>query len=222
MRAPTFQGGARDRSAPALGQAVIAAGKVARVIMRRQLRRAGHGSRSTSPRVLGFHDRHLPRRLRHGDPGDWTGETISAFGPAGERKLTDATATWCWPPPGVALKWERGTPEPAIFKEAAAAIAREHFEAAGASGRQRPEGLADIDLMGMHGQTVLHERLQEGRRGPARCNSGDARWLADAAGVPVAYDFRTADVAAGGERLGLDLPPRPAPRPRDYPRPWRC
>jgi anhydro-N-acetylmuramic acid kinase len=32
---------------------------------------------------------------------------------------------------------------------------------------------------------------------------GDAQWLADRTGVPVAYDFRSADVAAGGEGAPL-------------------
>ena len=54
----------------------------------------------------------------------------------------------------------------------------------------------------MHGQTVLHERPQEGRVGRT-VQLGDAQWLANATGVPVAYDFRTADVAAGGEGAPL-------------------
>jgi anhydro-N-acetylmuramic acid kinase len=56
--------------------------------------------------------------------------------------------------------------------------------------------------MGVHGQTVLHERPQPGRVGRT-VQLGDAQWLADRAGVPVAYDFRTADVAAGGEGAPL-------------------
>jgi anhydro-N-acetylmuramic acid kinase len=61
---------------------------------------------------------------------------------------------------------------------------------------------ADIDLIGMHGQTVLHERPQEGRPGRT-VQLGDAALLARRAGVPVAYDFRTADVGAGGEGAPL-------------------
>jgi anhydro-N-acetylmuramic acid kinase len=130
------------------------------------------------------------------------GQTIDAFGPAGERKLTDATRDIVLAATHEALKWKRGTPEPLVFAAAAAAIAREHFEAAEAFLAANDRAWSDIDLMGMHGQTVLHERPQEGRVGRT-VQLGDAQWLADAAGVPVAYDFRTADVAAGGEGAPL-------------------
>ncbi|MDP3855507.1 anhydro-N-acetylmuramic acid kinase [Phenylobacterium sp.] len=130
------------------------------------------------------------------------GETIAAFGPAGERKLTDATRDIVLEATRQALAWPRGAPEPEVFKAAAAAVAREHFEAAEGFLAEHRLAWSDIDLMGMHGQTVLHERPQAGRVGRT-VQLGDAQWLADAAGVPVAYDFRTADVAAGGEGAPL-------------------
>ena len=130
------------------------------------------------------------------------GETIAAFGPAGDRKLTEAVRDIALAATREALQWERGSAAPAIFQEAALAVAREHFEAA--EGFLAEHGLtwSDIDLIGMHGQTVLHERPQEGRVGRT-VQLGDAQWLANATGVPVAYDFRTADVAAGGEGAPL-------------------
>lgn len=130
------------------------------------------------------------------------GETISAFGAAGERKLSEETRAIALEATHAAMEWPRGAPEPEVFAAAAAAVAREHFEAA--EGFLAANGLSwgDIDLMGMHGQTVLHERPQDGRVGRT-VQLGDAQWLADAAGVPVAYDFRTADVAAGGEGAPL-------------------
>lgn len=130
------------------------------------------------------------------------GETIAAFGPAGERKLTDATRDIALEATRAALQWQRGTPEPEVFKAAAAAVAREHFEAAEGFLAQHQLTWSDIDLMGMHGQTVLHERPHKDRLGRT-VQLGDAQWLADAAGVPVAHDFRTADVAAGGEGAPL-------------------
>ncbi len=130
------------------------------------------------------------------------GETIAAFGPAGERKLTDAVRDIALEATRAALQWQRGTPEPEIFKTAAAAVAREHFEAAEGFLAQHQLTWSDIDLMGMHGQTVLHERPHKDRLGRT-VQLGDAQWLADAAGVPVAHDFRTADVAAGGEGAPL-------------------
>jgi anhydro-N-acetylmuramic acid kinase len=130
------------------------------------------------------------------------GDTISAFGPAGERKLTEATREVMLEATRQALQWPRGAPEPAIFAEAARVGAEEHFAAAEGFLSAHGMAWADIDLIGMHGQTVLHERPQEGRPGRT-VQLGDAALLARRAGVPVAYDFRTADVAAGGEGAPL-------------------
>ena len=54
------------------------------------------------------------------------------------------------------------------------------------------------DIIGFHGQTILHrpERL-------LTWQIGDAAQLARATGVPVAADFRSADIAAGGEGAPL-------------------
>lgn len=54
------------------------------------------------------------------------------------------------------------------------------------------------DLIGFHGQTILHQPQQ--RR---TWQIGDAAALARATGVRVAFDFRTADVAAGGQGAPL-------------------
>ncbi|WP_091738269.1 anhydro-N-acetylmuramic acid kinase [Phenylobacterium immobile] len=130
------------------------------------------------------------------------GETISAFGPAGERKLTEETRAAALAATNDARHWTRGAPEPASFGPAARAVAQEHFAAA--EGFLAAHGLtwADIDLMGMHGQTVLHERPGPDRIGRT-VQLADAQALASATGVPVAFDFRTADVAAGGEGAPL-------------------
>ncbi len=53
---------------------------------------------------------------------------------------------------------------------------------------------ADIDVVGFHGQTVLHRPQQR-----LTIQIGDGAALAERLGIAVAYDFRAADVAAGGE-----------------------
>jgi anhydro-N-acetylmuramic acid kinase len=53
---------------------------------------------------------------------------------------------------------------------------------------------SDIAVIGFHGQTVLH---QPERRLTVQLGDGDA--LARHLGIPVVYDFRAADIAAGGE-----------------------
>ena len=55
-----------------------------------------------------------------------------------------------------------------------------------------------VDLIGFHGQTILH-RPQAGRT----WQIGDAALLAAETGTRVAHDFRSADVAAGGQGAPL-------------------
>ena len=66
-----------------------------------------------------------------------------------------------------------------------------HVQAVKALGRP-------ADLVGFHGQTILH---QPDRR--RTWQIGDAVALAQRTGVRVAYDFRSADVAAGGQGAPL-------------------
>ncbi|MEX0278406.1 MAG: anhydro-N-acetylmuramic acid kinase [Ruegeria sp.] len=56
----------------------------------------------------------------------------------------------------------------------------------------------DVDLIGFHGQTLAHEP-----RGRGTLQVGDGVWLAQALGLPVVWDFRSDDVALGGEGAPL-------------------
>jgi len=130
------------------------------------------------------------------------GETIQAFGPAGEQKLSNETREVVLEAVRQALALPRGAPEPSVFAEAAKAIAEEHVAAA--RGFMATHGLTkpDIDLIGFHGQTVFHERPISGRIGRT-VQLGDAALLAAELEIPVVYDLRKADVAAGGEGAPL-------------------
>lgn len=56
----------------------------------------------------------------------------------------------------------------------------------------------NVDVIGFHGQTILHQPEQR-----LTVQIGDAARLAARSGLPVAYDFRSADVAAGGQGAPL-------------------
>ena len=111
------------------------------------------------------------------------GVSIEAFGPSGYRPYTGAeravlrAALGCWP-------GEAGVAEAARVVEAA------HAALLG--------GLKGAELVGFHGQTLAHDP-----RGRGTHQAGDGAVLARALGLPVVSDFRSADVALGGEGAPL-------------------
>ncbi len=131
------------------------------------------------------------------------GEAIEAFGPAGERKLSPDVRTLIEQATADARAWPWHAPEPASFAPAALAVAREHLRAAQSFMAEHGLTAADLDLVGFHGQTVWHEPPGRARAEGRTVQLGDAALLAEGLGVPVAYDFRTADVAAGGQGAPL-------------------
>ncbi|MBE7219924.1 MAG: anhydro-N-acetylmuramic acid kinase, partial [Caulobacteraceae bacterium] len=130
------------------------------------------------------------------------GETVAAFGPAGEAPLPEPLRERVLDAVEAGRRWARGAPEPNSFAELEGAVADAHFEAADVFLEAHGLAWSDIDLIGFHGQTVLHEQPQGGVHGRTR-QLGDGAWLARRAGVPVAFDFRSADVAAGGHGAPL-------------------
>ncbi len=82
-------------------------------------------------------------------------------------------------------------PDDAEVREIERAVTATYAQAVAALGVQ-------ADLIGMHGQTILH-RPREGRT----WQLGDAEMLATTTGLPVVYDFRSADLRAGGEGAPL-------------------
>ena len=130
------------------------------------------------------------------------GETIADFGtyrlapyPATIRALLEETLA-------AARAWNFSGPEPTIFAEAEEQLTR----AQSAAVRQLVEGyglpMADIGVVGFHGQTVLHRAPRPGRIGETR-QLGDGALMHALLGCKVVYDFRSADVRAGGQGAPL-------------------
>ena len=67
-------------------------------------------------------------------------------------------------------------------------------------------GIARLDLIGCHGQTIYHQGQSEtflGRRIACTWQTGEASVISVRTGVPVVSDFRPADTAAGGKGAPL-------------------
>jgi anhydro-N-acetylmuramic acid kinase len=94
-----------------------------------------------------------------------------------------------------------------FLKEVEARLTDRHIQAMQrVSAEAARAGLAEAELLGFHGQTILHRPIRPGDSRNARgftWQIGDARALARGTGRSVAFDFRTADVAAGGQGAPL-------------------
>ena len=87
---------------------------------------------------------------------------------------------------------------PGILAEAEALVTLRHAEAVETFLAEERIAPGDVDLVGFHGQTVFHD--------PAKALTvqiGDGHHLADRLGIAVVWDFRAADMAAGGQGAPL-------------------
>lgn len=87
---------------------------------------------------------------------------------------------------------------PGSLALADAMITERHVEAVEAFLATHSIDRATVDLIGFHGQTVLH---RPGRR--LTVQIGDGKALAQRLGIRVVHDFRAADVAQGGQGAPL-------------------
>lgn len=130
------------------------------------------------------------------------GEGVQAFGPWTLAPYPRETRALLARALEEALRWQFSGPEPAVFAEAEDALTRGQsaavLEFLAANGRQP----RDIAAIGFHGQTVLHHPPRRGGTGNTR-QLGDGALMAALTGIDVAYDFRTADVRAGGQGAPL-------------------
>ena len=101
-----------------------------------------------------------------------------------------------------------------VLLEAERALTQWHADAVQAWSQKSGISLSNIDIIGFHGQTIIHRPERR-----LTVQLGDGTALANAVGIPVVFDMRAADVAAGGQgaplvpayhrALAQQLPERP-------------
>lgn len=77
-------------------------------------------------------------------------------------------------------------------------ISGRHADAVEAFARNNRLSRGDVDLIGFHGQTVLHRPADA-----LTVQLGDGHWLAELTGIPVVYDMRANDMLNGGQGAPL-------------------
>src|SRR5271163_3570260 len=126
------------------------------------------------------------------------GDVITRFGPTAYRSYSKPERALLRGATAAAANATERTARPDIIADAEARVNDAHAEAVEtffAANGIRP---GDVSVIGFHGQTVLH-RPERG----LTIQIGDGRVLAARLGIAVVYDFRAADVAAGGEGAPL-------------------
>ena len=122
------------------------------------------------------------------------GKKVNAFGPSGYRPYSDRERGLLRQALTEAVHLPQRDARPGILREAERAVTVAHAEAVASFIAQNRITCEDIDIVGFHGQTVLHRPERK-----LTVQIGDAAALAKAIHIPVMHDFRAADVAAGGQ-----------------------
>ncbi|TCT39843.1 anhydro-N-acetylmuramic acid kinase [Martelella mediterranea] len=130
------------------------------------------------------------------------GVTVEAFGAYTLAPYSSETRALLEETLAVARKWNFDGPEPEIFRQAENVLTRAQSEAVRNLVEAEGMTMSDIGIVGFHGQSVLHRAPQKGRIGDTR-QLGDGALMHNLLGCKVAYDFRTADVRAGGQGAPL-------------------
>jgi anhydro-N-acetylmuramic acid kinase len=129
---------------------------------------------------------------------DTDGETIAQFGATACRPYTATERTLLRRATAAAANLTERTARPDLVAEAERLIDDAHAEAVQAFLAANDLKPGIVAAVGFHGQTLLH-RPERG----LTMQIGDGKALAARLGIPVVYDFRAADVAAGGQGAPL-------------------
>jgi anhydro-N-acetylmuramic acid kinase len=126
------------------------------------------------------------------------GETVTRFGPTAYRTYSKPERALLRSANAVAANMTDRTARPGAMAEAEAQVNAAHAEAVETFLAANGLEPGDVTVIGFHGQTVLHRPERR-----LTVQIGDGRKLADRLGIPVVYDFRSADVEAGGQGAPL-------------------
>src|SRR5436190_4937403 len=122
------------------------------------------------------------------------GKRVQSFGPCGYRPYTERERGLLRQALTEAVHLPQRDARPGILREAEQVVTTAHAEAVATFTAQHRISREEIDIVGFHGQTVLHRPEKR-----MTVQIGDAAALARAIHIPVMHDFRAADVAAGGQ-----------------------
>jgi len=122
------------------------------------------------------------------------GRRVQSLGPSGYRPYSEPERKLLRQALAEAIHLPQRDARPGILREAEQAVTVAHAEAVAAFVANNRIAFEDIDIVGFHGQTVLHRPERR-----LTVQIGDAAALAKAIHIPVMHDFRAADVAAGGQ-----------------------
>ena len=126
------------------------------------------------------------------------GKRIKAFGPTGYRPYTESERSLLRQALAEAVNLLNRESRPGALFEAERVVTLAHAEAIATFKAQNRISAEDIDIVGFHGQTVLHRPDRK-----LTVQIGHAGALARAIHIPVMHDFRAADVEAGGQGAPL-------------------
>jgi len=130
------------------------------------------------------------------------GEHLHEFGPYRLAPYAEEVRRLLPRAVAAALDWGFEGAEPAIFGEAEEALTRAQAEAVLAFLREIGMSAREVAVIGFHGQSVLHRAPAHGRPGATR-QLGDGALMANLTGIDTVFDFRSADVRAGGQGAPL-------------------
>jgi anhydro-N-acetylmuramic acid kinase len=122
------------------------------------------------------------------------GKNVTFFGPSGYRPYTEQERSLLRHALVDAVNLPKRDARPGVLGQAERAVTVAHAEAVAAFTAQHGIAREEIDIVGFHGQTVLHRPERR-----MTVQIGDGMALAKAIHIPVMHDFRAADVAAGGQ-----------------------